>query len=326
MRPVVIATLAASLAAGLAGCCPPLPQTEVVAPTPEAKQLARAGACRDQPLAMQILGSGGPIPDDPRASSGYLIWRDGKARLMIDAGGGTFVRFAEAGAQIADLDAVLLSHLHADHAGELPTFLKGGYFAERKRPLAIVGPTGNERFPAIDAFVSALVEPTTGPFRYLSGYLDGRLFALPTTAVDPSAPASAVLEHDGIVVEAVGVHHGAIPALGYVVTVGDHRVAFGGDQSAKSEAFVQLAKGADILVAHHAIPESGAGVEHLHRTPSQIAQLAQQAGVGKLVLSHHMTRALDDLMASLELMRSIYTGPIEVGEDLGCYPLVPSEG
>ena len=68
-------------------------------------------------------------------------------------------------------------------------------------------------------------------------------------------------------------------------------------------------------------PEQGSGVEHLHRTPSQIAELAKQTGAKRLVLSHHMRRALDDLMASLELMRSIYAGPIDVAEDLHCYPL-----
>ena len=38
----------------------------------------------------------------------------------------------------------------------------------------------------------------------------------------------------------------------------------------------------------------------------------------------HMKRALDDLMGSLELMRSIYAGPIDIGDDLGCYPLAPA--
>lgn len=316
--------LLATLSFAGASCCPPPPApTEVVLPATPAQQLAQGGRCREQPLALQILGSGGPVPDDGRASAGYLLWHEGRARLLVDAGGGVFLRFGEAKARIADLDAILLTHLHADHAGDLPALLKGGYFAERKRPLPIVGPAGADRFPATDAFVQSLLDAETGSFRYLSGYLDGRLFALPTTVVDPQAPPSTVLSSDGLNVEAVGVHHGTIPALGYIVSLGSFRVAFTGDQSADSTAFVERIAGVDILVAHHAIPEEGSGVEHLHRTPSQIAQMAQDAGVKSLVLSHHMKRALDDLMGSLELMRSIYAGPIEVGDDLGCYPLAP---
>ncbi|MDH3622059.1 MAG: MBL fold metallo-hydrolase, partial [Gammaproteobacteria bacterium] len=74
------------------------------------------GSCA-QPgeVALQVLGSGGPIADDGRASSAYLVWVDGRARVLIDAGGGSFLRFGEAGARFEDLDFVGLSHLHTDH-------------------------------------------------------------------------------------------------------------------------------------------------------------------------------------------------------------------
>ena len=75
----------------------------------------------DAPLAVQVLGSGGPIADDERASAAYLVWVAGKPRVLVDAGGGSFVRFGESGADFADLSAILLSHFHTDHAAELPT-------------------------------------------------------------------------------------------------------------------------------------------------------------------------------------------------------------
>ncbi len=70
-------------------------------------------------VTLQVLGSGGPIADDARASTGYLIWVDGQARVLIDAGSGTFVRFGEAGAQFASLDHIALSHFHTDHSADL---------------------------------------------------------------------------------------------------------------------------------------------------------------------------------------------------------------
>lgn len=66
-------------------------------------------------VALQVLGSGGPIADDGRASSSCLIWVDGKSRVLIDAGGGAFLRFGEARASSHDLDFIGLSHFHADH-------------------------------------------------------------------------------------------------------------------------------------------------------------------------------------------------------------------
>ena len=64
-----------------------------------------------------------------RAASGYLIWYDGRARVLIDVGGGVFVRFGQSGAHIQDLELLALTHFHTDHATDLPALLKGGYFS-----------------------------------------------------------------------------------------------------------------------------------------------------------------------------------------------------
>ena len=65
--------------------------------------------------ALQVLGSGGPVADDGRASSGYLIWIDGKSRFLIDAGGGVFLRFGEAAARFEDLEFIAISHFLRNH-------------------------------------------------------------------------------------------------------------------------------------------------------------------------------------------------------------------
>lgn len=65
-------------------------------------------------ISVQVLGSGGPDSDDARASAGYLVWIDGQARLLVDAGGGVFLRFGEAKARFDMLDAIAITHLHAD--------------------------------------------------------------------------------------------------------------------------------------------------------------------------------------------------------------------
>ena len=62
---------------------------------------ARA-ACGDTGVSLQVLGSGGPFGAG-RASAGYIVWVDGVSRIMVDAGGGTFVRFHQAGVVLADL-------------------------------------------------------------------------------------------------------------------------------------------------------------------------------------------------------------------------------
>lgn len=82
-------------------------------------------------LSVMVLGSGGPIAtNDPRtrASAGYLVFTDGQPRVLLDAGGGTYKSLARSGVNIRDLDIVLLSHLHADHTGDLTSIAKTVYF------------------------------------------------------------------------------------------------------------------------------------------------------------------------------------------------------
>ncbi len=69
-------------------------------------------------VTLQVLGSGGPESGDKRASSAYLIWIDGKSRILIDFGGGASLRFEEVGAHIQDLDLILLTHLHVEYAND----------------------------------------------------------------------------------------------------------------------------------------------------------------------------------------------------------------
>lgn len=67
-------------------------------------------ACIDQNVQLQVLGSGGPELDDDRASTSYLIWIDGKARVLVDAGGGSSANFEKSGASVHDLQAVLFAN------------------------------------------------------------------------------------------------------------------------------------------------------------------------------------------------------------------------
>jgi len=58
---------------------------------------ANAQTCGEEGVAVQVLGSGGPELQDKRASSSYLIWQEGQARVLVDAGGGSALRFGESG-------------------------------------------------------------------------------------------------------------------------------------------------------------------------------------------------------------------------------------
>jgi ribonuclease BN (tRNA processing enzyme) len=284
---------------------------------------SNASAVCSAPVAVQVLGSGGPDSNDARASSGYLVWLDGQARLLVDAGGGVFLRFGEAKARFETLDAIALTHLHADHVSDLPALLKSGFFSDRQRPLPITGPSGGDVFPGIREFMQALFDPEKGAFRYLSGYLDGSGGMVRADILEIDAAAEtpkAAFGNDRFKLTAIGVKHGPVPALGYLVEVRGRRLAFAGDQNGDNPAFAAMIKDADILVMDHAVPEMADPVAgQLHARPSEIGLLAAHAGVKQLVLSHNMARSLGPLQENLALIRQHYDGPTKVAADLMCF-------
>jgi len=78
-------------------------------------------------IELEVLGSGGPELDG-RASASYILWIDNEARLLVDMGSGSMLRFEQSSAKLETLEAVVLTHLHIDHSVDLPAFIKAGFF------------------------------------------------------------------------------------------------------------------------------------------------------------------------------------------------------
>ena len=277
----------------------------------------------EEPM-LQVLGSGGPIADDGRASSGYLVWIDGRSQILVDAGGGVFLRFGEAGARFKELEHIAISHFHTDHSTDLVALLKSGYFSDRTRPLSISGPAAGGDYPGMGDYLGRLLQQDTGAYAYLGGYLNGSagLIELTPVEVDPQPiETSKVYENQGtdIEIHALGVPHGPVPALAYRIKIGQQSIVFSGDQNGNSDAFIDFARGVDVLVMHMPVPENIGGVgRNLHAPPSVIGKIAAETEAGKLVLSHFMARSLENREENLKQIRSRYKGVLVSANDLDC--------
>lgn len=291
---------------------------------------ADVDACGPQSsLALQVLGSGGPIADDARASSGYVLWVNGRSRALVDAGGGVFLRFGESGARFKDLDFVGISHFHTDHSSDIPALLKSGYFSNRERPLNLAGPGASGHFPGLDDWLQRMLESSSGAYAYLNGYLDGSegMVQLSLTEVrgEDVVPVELSDHRDPtLAVHAMPVPHGIVPALAFRIESQNRVVVFGGDQAGTNPAFTGFARNADLLVMHMAIPDNAGPVARkLHATPRMIGEIARSAQPARLLLSHLMSRSLRTIDESLSGIGEFYDGEILVAEDLMCLELDP---
>ncbi|HEY2573098.1 MAG TPA: MBL fold metallo-hydrolase [Verrucomicrobiaceae bacterium] len=277
---------------------------------------ALAQSCTGNPVAVQILGSGAPGFVKDRANTSYLLWIGNQAKILLDAGGGAYVRYGQAGAKFPDLSMILVSHLHPDHSSDLPGIIWSGRMT-RNDTLPIVGPSGDEAAPAFDVFLNRLFDPKDGSFEVLNSVMPnakGPGVKLAPTVVDVTkSDATGVYDRDGIKVTALGIPHGNLPTLAYRVETGGKTIVFSSDQSGTNPRFPDFAKNANLLIMHLAI---GVGANNPNQAlPSVVGQVAQSTHPGRLVLSHI---ANFDLNAAVADVKKGYTGPLTVGADLQC--------
>jgi ribonuclease BN (tRNA processing enzyme) len=282
---------------------------------------ALAQSCAGQPIAVQVLGSGGPAAKPDRASASYLLWVGNEAKVLIDMGGGAFLRFGQSGANLRDLAVVAISHLHPDHVSDLPALLWSPNQV-RRNPLPIMGPSGNETAPDLATFLDGLFDGRRGTFRVLGSVLGASGNFEVRTRLDvqiidvTKAKGSMVFDREGLTVTAFAIPHGEIPALAYRVTTRNTSVVFSTDQNGTNSQFAEFANGADVLVMHLAIASGTTGfLTLLHATPELVGRTAQNASIGRLIVSHIGQFDVDAAVADL---RKSYAGPLTVATDLQC--------
>jgi ribonuclease BN (tRNA processing enzyme) len=297
---------------------------------PAAGSVALAQSCAADSTAVQILGSGGPAVNPERASASYLLWISGQARMLVDMGGGAYLRFGQSRAKTSDLALVAISHLHPDHVSDLPAFLWLSHTV-RTEPLPIVGPSagkgvagaaGNDVAPDFQTFLSRLFDEKSGAFQVLGAALGGKGngVRLTVTTVDvlKSEPAK-VFDGQGLRVTALGIPHANMPTLAYRVETPNGSVVFSSDQNGTDPRFVDFARDADTLIMHLQVP-AGTTNNPLHAAPAVVGRIARDAHVRRLIVSH-LGLAGPVLDAAIADLKTVYTGPLTVGADLQCTPI-----
>jgi ribonuclease BN (tRNA processing enzyme) len=284
---------------------------------------ASAASCTRKGVELQVLGSGGPELEDKRASTSYLVWQDGRPRIVIDSGGGSALQFGHAGAHVSQLDAIFFTHLHVDHTADFAALIKSSYFEDRNRPLPVYGPIGNDSFPTTTEFVADLFDRKHGAYRYLADLVSGGEGGYHLVAHDVTLQEHEVrliYRSPDTAVSATKVIHGGVPALAWRVELGGKVIVFSGDTNGDNGNLELLARDADVFVAHNAIPEGETGAaRQLHMPPSVIGRIAATAKVKSLVLSHRMLRSLGHESQTRATIAALYPGPVAFADDLDCF-------
>lgn len=269
-------------------------------------------------LVVTFIGTSASVPSAARGTSATLVSRGGR-RWLVDCGEGTQRQLLRSGVGLADVDLVLITHLHGDHFLGLPGMLKTFALRGREEPLLIIGPEGLDQLmvtlhPLIGRLPFHLEVAETGAGEVLRdddvvirafhtdhgvrslGYAvveDDRPGAFDVEAARalgvPDGPAFGVLQRGG----EVTLDSGEVVRPGQVM--GEARdgrvVVFSGD-TRPCAGTEEAARGADLLI-HEATfchEDAQRALETRHSTAREAGALAARAGVRMLALTHVSTR------------------------------------
>ena len=215
-------------------------------------------------MRLTILGTATPYPRPDNPCSGYLV-QHGDTSIWVDAGTGTLGEL-QRHVSLAELDAIWISHAHADHTADLLTAFYALRFADLTRPrgIPLIGPPG-----LVDRMV---------------GFLGHRSAALIPEVFDVTEMRGWQERVIGDLALSWGPLDHGMPAFGLRVEAAGSVLVYSGD-SAYCQGLVELAEGAHLFLC-----EAGAS-QHLpdgdvHCTPEDAARLAREAGAKRLLLTH----------------------------------------
>ncbi|RFU38242.1 MBL fold metallo-hydrolase [Actinomadura logoneensis] len=242
----------------------------------------------DHALTLDVLGSATPYPAPGNPCSGYLLTAGG-TRVWVDAGTGTLAELRRH-VRLDELDAIWISHLHADHTADLLTAFYGALYADISlaAPIPLYGPSGIADRLAHFLTNSSRRSPVEAAF-----------------AVEELRDGHEARVGD-LTLTSRAVSHG-MPAFALRAEAAGRTLVYSGD-TAPCPALTELADGCDLLLceADSADPAEG---ERVHHTADEAGATAHAAGARSLLVTHvgpSLTPA-----EALARAATRYDGPIE---------------
>jgi ribonuclease BN (tRNA processing enzyme) len=240
-------------------------------------------------MRLTVIGCSGSFPGPDSPASCYLLEADG-FRLLLDLGNGALGALQRQ-ADLDSIDAVCLSHLHADHCLDLCSYMVARtYHPDGPRPrIPVYGPEGTAHRMA-QAY-------GPGEHQGMAAAFDFVTLAPGTRAI---GPFQVTVDH---------VSH-PVETFGFRVEQAGRSLAYSAD-TGDSPALIRLAHDADLLLCEASFLARPGLPAGLHLTAGQAAGHAARAGAGQLILTH-LVPWNDPAQTLAEARASTFSGPISL--------------
>lgn len=262
-------------------------------------------------MQLTVVGKSPAWQDVDGACSGYLL-RDGDTCVLIDCGNGVFGKLRKF-VDYVDVDAVVVSHLHADHFIDLVPYSYALIHAPRQQPVPVPPWPGTD-CPACPRLIAPPGAQKT--FRRVVGSwgneeLIEQAFALEEYSVDSEVEVGPLRFSFSPMPHFIDSH-----AISVTSANGGGRLAYGAD-SRPAEELVEFARDADLFLVEATLPRPERTGVRGHLTAEEAGEHGRQAGVKRIVLTHVSDEL--DLDQARELAASAFGGPVDVAREGAVY-------
>ena len=262
-------------------------------------------------MRITVLGKSPSWQDAGGACSGYLIEQDDYA-LLLDCGNGVFAKLRSV-RDYVELDAVLISHLHADHFLDLVPYSYALTHAPRQQPMPMAGWPGTAT-PARPELVAPV--GARAAFSALAGIWG------PPELIERAFALREYGASDRLALGPLRVRFCEVPhftrTFAVEVTSGAARLTYGADCS-PNEQLISFASGTDLLLIEGTLPRPERTGVRGHLTPSEAGAHGRRAGAAAMVLTHFS----DELDAEWVLREAseAFGRPVELARSGAVYTL-----
>lgn len=257
-----------------------------------------------------MLGKSPAWQDADGACSGYLV-EDGDACLLVDCGSGVFSKLRRF-RDYVDVDAVVITHMHADHFLDLIPFACALTYAPRQQPVPV------ERRPGTDSPARPHLLVPTGATEILRTIASagGQPYLLDQAFEMSEYDTSATVDVGTLSLRFQPVPHFLPSNAIQVHCAAGGRFTFGADHG-PTDALDGFADDSDLMILEATLPRPEREGPRGHLTPGEAGEHAARCNAGRLVLTH-ISDELDSDWALAEAKRS-FDGPVEVAREGAVY-------
>lgn len=262
-------------------------------------------------MRLTVLGSSPSWQDAGGACSGYLLQENG-TNVLIDCGSGVFGKLREH-CDYVDVDAVVISHLHADHFLDLVPYAHALTYAPRQQPVPV------DRWPGTDSPARPLLYVPPGAREAFRSV--GSAFGA-TQLVEGAFEVRDYAATDEVEIGPLRVRFQPVPhftetfAMCLSSANGGGRIVYGAD-CRPSNALDDFAAGADVLIVEATLPRPERTGIRGHLTPAEAGDVGRAAKARRLVLTH-ISDELDRVWACDEAAAT-FGGPVEHATESAVY-------